>query len=206
MGYIVHHLECPKPRTILLVHELTLSALEQLAEGNEKFSSDDDPTDAKRVFTAIKRPPLATSRFACMTPFIRDNFHARHVTASYSMGDNLALILDFESVRGDMIVLNGDLGRLGKALENNLISDSFISAVEHPESSESLSSKLELLYGNMMANPPKEPRIYGNSFEARLFRGIKPTDVKQVFIKNADDGRAISIATRLGLHHRNSQA
>jgi hypothetical protein len=66
------------------------------------------------------------------------------------------------------------------------------------ESDGDLTTQLIALSRNNLF-PPVEPRLRGNAFEARLFDGIGPGEVSQVWVQNPLDHEAMAVALELGL-------
>jgi hypothetical protein len=195
-AFIIHKLPRPAKGTLLLTHDINIGDFAKFANGNERYSTDGYLEDAVAVYGAIGKPSLVSSTFACLTAHLNVNFHARNVTSLYGEGSNIVLIIDPNKARGDTIVFNGDIGRLGKALRTAKLSPSLVKSFAIPESIGELVSSMELLYENCLTNPPQDPRVQGNSFEARMFRGIRPTDVCQICLGNRDE-EAMELARRV---------
>lgn len=195
--FIIHKLPRPQCGQMLLAHDIGIEALEALANSGIRFSQDDDPTDALEVYKAIQKPELQNLQFACTTAHIADTFKARSITALYGRGSNITLIIDVHAASKDLLIFNGDIGRLGKALKSGDIQPAFIKTFVLSGSVHDLAATLLSLYQNTCRNPPIEPRLHGNSFEARLFNGISPSHIAQICIGNQDDKRAVVAAKRI---------
>lgn len=131
--FIIHKLERPRVGELLLVHDIGTEALEKLASGVRRLSRDGQPKDAAAVYAAINRPELESQKFASVTVYIEPTFKAKPVNQLYGRGSNVTLIIDFCAVRDRLLIFNGDVGRLGKAVRSSQIEPSFIQTIAGSE-------------------------------------------------------------------------
>ena len=195
--FIIHKLERPRQGELLLVHDIGIGPLKRLARGERRLSRDGDREDAVVVYAAINRPELEKMEFACVTAYIDATFKAKSVNELYGRGSKVALIIDISKVRERLLIFNGDVGRLGKALQEKTIDPFFIQSLDGFHPVERLVSTLGMLHSNTCKIPPATPRLHANSFEGRVWEGLNPADISQIYIGNRDDKEAIDAARRI---------
>lgn len=180
--FIILKLERPRKGELLLVHDIAIGPLEKLAKGKRRLSRDGHREDATAVYAVINRPELRSRKFACVTAYIESTFQAKPVNESYGRGSKIALIIDISAVRDRLLIFNGDIGRLGKALGSGEIQPSFIRSVAGSDRVAEIVAILGLLHENTRKIPSVQPRLHGISFEGRLFDGINPSEIAQICI------------------------
>jgi hypothetical protein len=181
-GFVVSNLPRPEPGEILLTHDIGLADFEHFAMKGIRYSTDGDPSDAVAVYKAIGRIEPHVEDFACATAHISATFQARHITAAYGRGSGITLIVYFASVREKLLIFNGDVGRLGKALKSGVIDQLCLRALISSQGIGETAVELARLAENNRPGCQTTPRLYGNSFEARVFGGIRPDDVSQICV------------------------
>jgi len=179
-GFVVNKLLRPKAGEIVLTHDIGVADFRQLAEEGIRYSHDGDLSDAIAVYEAIGRSEPHDDGFACCTAHISTTFQARSITAAYGRGSGITLIIDFASVWDRLLIFNGDVGRLGKALKSSDIDQTFIRALIPSQRVGEVAAQLASLVENNRRGCQIVPRLHGNSFEARIFGGILPRDISQV--------------------------
>lgn len=189
--FIIHRLPKPNANEILYVHSLGIEALRQFVLEAKRCSTDDHPAEASAVYSAIGSPQLSDRQFACLTAYIAETFHGRITQGLYSQGSNLGLVINRQAVTNRVLVLNGDVGTLGRDVLDGNIVPTDVKGIWGTESD--LASHLARLSKNSRY-PQAEPRLRGVAFEARLFDGIAPADVSQVYVENHLDKEAMRIA------------
>lgn len=165
-----------------MTHDIGLADFIRFSKKGIRYSNDGDPSDAAAVYEAVGRVELYDDKFACATAHISKTFQARSITAAYGRGSGITLIIDFASVRERLLIFNGDVGRLGKALKSREIDGAGLRALTPSQDIGEAAAELSMLVENNRPGTQITPRLHGNSFEARVFSGIRWDDVPQVCV------------------------
>lgn len=191
--FIINKIARPALGEVLYVHSLSIEALQKFLRTRIRCSTDDKPEQAQAVFKAINRPELFGRQFACATPYLKSTPAATLLEQGYSEGSGLALILELEQIKNRTLIFNGDVANLGNALLQKQIMPDFVQVMT-PTDDNIVSTLTELRVNNTRS---MTPRLYGGSFEARMFGGIRPDDVQKIYVQNQNDKDAMNAAQQL---------
>ena len=166
-------------------------------EAGAFFRSQDQPADGETeaqvrqqidaVYDRIKRKPpeyMASLAARCPLSFRYDN----KLLNDYG---KIVLLMDWVQIAPDIVIFNGDVKNLGAKLiqvrDSGAAQDDWLMPFtfdkEHLNTQvTSTGAKLDELWKKLTEIGATPPRIVGKYCEARLFRGLRPTDVLKAFV------------------------
>jgi len=183
----------PQMGEIRFITDVCIEKFEAFANSGSLGSTDDYPTEVVALYKAMKFQPPG-DRFRSLTACMRGCCGS--ALRGHGLGSGIVLVADCDRIREQTWIFNGDVQNLARELARNALDSACVTYTHAGSEISRIVEWLNALRPRSSSISSPKLRLYGGSFEARLFRSLEPADVAYVHIP-AQDKRAMAAARKL---------